>query len=277
MKKTSKLLFIILLLVLAFYKKTFLSKPYFQIVFLNVDQGDAVLIITPQKKVILIDGGPDIKVLKELGKYLPFWKMNLDLVVLTHAHDDHFIGLIEISRRYKIKKIVYNNLNFNNFPLEALKKALKNNMVKGEEAVVNNYLYLEKNCSLKVLSAPKDDLNDENDYSIVSLWSCLGKRVLLMGDASLIIEQSLIKEGVELKADILKISHHGSNTANSENFIKEVDPKIAVISVGKNNKFKHPNQIILNRLKELAVDIYRTDVVGSVNFLANNKDLLLIK
>jgi competence protein ComEC len=275
MKKIITSIFILLLISFASNKSSF-SSEYFKIIFLDVGQGDAVLIITPQNKTILIDGGPDNSLLKELGKYLPFWKRELDLVVLTHAHDDHFMGLIEISRRYQVKKFVYNNLNFFNPSLDALKKYLNNNKSLIKEVASDDYFLFDNNCRLNIMFASKDNLRDENDYSIVSAWSCLGRRVLLTGDASSIIENNLIVSDIDLKADILKVSHHGSITATDDNFLELVNPTQAVISVGKNNKFHHPSDLILTKLKKKAVDIYRTDSLGSITFLANNKELKVI-
>jgi len=105
----------------------------------------------------------------------------------------------------------------------------------------------------------------------------LNKKILLAGDAGLEIEQELLASGLNLKSDIFKISHHGSNSANSEIFLKAVKPRAVVISVGLNNQFNHPSPVILDRLLKLAVDIYRTDQMGALEFLANNKTITLIK
>lgn len=275
MKKIGKIFFILLLIFFVFNKKSF-ADNYFQIIFLNVGQGDSILIITPQQKTILIDGGPDISLLKELGKCLPFWKRELDLVLLTHAHDDHFMGLIEVSRRYNIKKFVYNNLDFDNHALDVLKKNLSNNKTEVQEVFRGNNFYFDNKCSLNILFASKEELIDENDYSIVSTWNCLGRRVMLTGDASSVIENELINKQLNLKADILKISHHGSITASSDLFLETVNPQKTVISVGENNKFNHPSDLVLTKLKKMVVDIYRTDRLGSVNFLANNQEIRVI-
>lgn len=249
----------------------------FKIIFFDVGQGDSVLIITPGGKIILIDGGPDDKVLRHLGEVLPFWKRNIDLLVITHAHDDHIVGLIPVSLRYKIKQVLYNNLNFKTPTLETLTSIFKSqqfNMTLAREGMRFDF---DKNCSLSVLSASKEMSLDENDYSIVTLFNCLNKKILLTGDAGEYIEDYLINKNNNLRSDILKISHHGSLSANSEFFLRALSPKLVVISVGKGNKFNHPNLTILERLEKMAVDIYRTDKLGSIIFLANNKTINLIK
>jgi competence protein ComEC len=101
----------------------------FKIIFFDVGQGDSVLIITPGGKIILIDGGPDDKILRHLGEALPFWKRNIDLLVITHTHDDHIVGLIPVSLRYKIKQVLYNNLNFKTPTLETLTSIFKSQQI----------------------------------------------------------------------------------------------------------------------------------------------------
>jgi len=250
---------------------------YFKVIFFDVGQGDSILIIAPGGKTILIDGGPDQKVLKELGAALPFWRPQIDLLIITHAHDDHIAGLIEISRRYKIKQVLYNNLNFETPALEVIKKSFQDkklNKIMAEPGMSFKFI---KDCSLNILAASKETALAENDYSIVSSFNCLNKKILLAGDAGIEIEQELLASGLNLKSDIFKISHHGSNSANSEIFLKAVKPRAVVISVGLNNQFNHPSPVILDRLLKLAVDIYRTDQMGALEFLANNKTITLIK
>jgi len=135
----------------------------------------------------------------------------------------------------------------------------------------------DNDCSLNILAASKELNLDENDYSIVTSFNCLNKKILLVGDAGIKIEKELLNQNIDLKSDIFKISHHGSVTANSEAFLKAIKARVVAISVGINNKFNHPSAVILDRLQNLPVDIYRTDVAGTMVFLANNKTIKLIK
>jgi len=276
-----KLFFIILISGLIFYSLIsvclFIKTDYFRVIFFDVGQGDSALIITPGGKTILIDGGPDQKVLRGLGEALPFWQRKIDLLVITHAHDDHITGLIEVSSRYKIGQILYNNLNFKTPNLEALIKVLRNKKIKMLPVNAGMSFNFNNNCSLNILAANKELDLDENDYSIIAKFNCLNKKILLAGDAGVFIENKLLASGVNLNSDIFKISHHGSTTANSENFLKAINPLAVVVSVGLNNKFKHPATIILDRLQKMLVDIYRTDKQGTISFLANNNEIKLIK
>lgn len=249
----------------------------FRVIFFDVGQGDSILIIAPGGKTILIDGGPDQKVLRGLNQALPFWRHQIDLLIITHAHDDHTTGLIEVSRRYQVRQVLYNNLNSKTAALEIIKKIFQDKKIKMTLAQPGMSFNFMTNCSLNVLAASKDLGLDENDYSIATSFNCLNKKILLAGDAGIKIENELLNSGVDLHSDIFKVSHHGSNTANSESFLKAVNPKAVVISVGLNNKFNLPSPVILDRLQKLPVDIYLTEKQGTIEFLANNKVIKLIK
>ena len=274
-----KLFFIILIIALglclvqSYFSWT--AKDSFKVIFFDVGQGDSALIVAPGGKTILIDGGPDEKILRGLGEVLPFWQRHIDLIVITHAHDDHVIGLIDVCRRYKVGEVLYNNLDFKTPAVELLTKVFKNKKIvltRANNGMVYKFI---NNCSFNILAASKEAEKNENDYSIVANFNCLTKSVFFTGDAGIKIEQELLNKYI--KADLLKVAHHGSLTASSENFLEAVNPLAVIISVGINNKFKHPNQIILERLQKLAVDIYRTDKQGMLYFLANNKTIKLIK
>lgn len=268
-----KILIILLIMAGFFYFLVSVSSwrqaNYFRLVFFDVGQGDSALIVTPSGQTILIDGGPDASVLKEIGRVLPFWLRRLDLVILTHVHDDHLAGLIPILNRYEVKQVLVGSYNNET----ALTKVWQNKLlfykieaIKAKQGMIFNF---SNDCFLKILAA-EDSATDENDLSVVSLFSCLNKNVLLSGDASSKIENKLKVP----KVDIFKISHHGSITANSQSFLDMIRPQLAIISVGINNKFNHPSPIVINRLLTMTVNIFRTDKVGSVYFLANNKSII---
>lgn len=278
MKKV--LVFIILLITfiyLVWSYQVYFKSGNFRLIFFDVGQGDSSLIVTPGGQTILIDGGPDKKVLRGLGSVLPFWRRTIDLLVITHAHDDHITGLIEVSRRYQIKSILYNNLDFDTPVLNSLLKIIQNNKIKMIKAQTGMSFNFDNNCVFSVLASNQEIQKNENDYSIVTKFNCLSKNVLSSGDAGVAVENNLLNQGLNLKADIFKISHHGSVSANSLQFLEAIKPQVVVISVGENNKFGHPTALVLNRLNSLSVDIYRTDINSQLEFLANYKSIRLIK
>ncbi len=273
-------IYLSLLAVLAYVfwsRQSWFKSDFFRVSFFDVGQGDSALIVTPGGQTILIDGGPDNKVLRELSKVLPFWYRQIDLLVITHAHDDHITGLIEVLCRYKVKNILYNNLRFETPALNSLINIIKKNNNKLTEAKTGEVISFDNNCSISILEATKDIQKNDNDYSIVTMFNCLNKKVLFSGDAGEVIEKEILLKGINFQANIFKVSHHGSVSANSQNFLKEIKPQVAVISVGALNKFGHPSALIIDRLRQLPVDIYRTDKDGTVNFLANYKTIVLKK
>jgi competence protein ComEC len=277
-----KKLFIISLLVASvvyfyFSVNSWCYSGYFRLVVFNVGQGDSILLVTPKGQTILIDGGPDDSVLRELGRTLPMWLRKIDLVILTHAHDDHLFGLIEILNRYQVGKIIINESGYNSPIVKAWQKLIiKNNLeiINSERGMIFNF---DSNCFLKILEAQKNKLTDENNYSIVSEFSCLDRRVLLTGDASLKIEEDIISAGTDIRSDILKISHHGSITGTSLKILELINPRLAIISVGTNNKFGHPKPDVLNYLSNLHINTLRTDKNGTLYLFANNKEIILRK
>jgi competence protein ComEC len=271
-----KIIFILFLLIGCLYFcisiNSWRRSDYFRVIFLDVGQGDAILIVTPTGQTILVDGGPDAGVLKELGRILPFWLRKIDLVILTHAHDDHLVGLIHVINRYQVKNVLLGAHNSNLALYQTWQNKLTDYNLETIIAKPGLMFNFSNSCELHIL-ASNEKASDENDLSVVSLFNCLGKKVFLGGDAS-----SKIENKIDIsRVDIYKASHHGSITSNSESFLSEIKPKLAVISVGLNNKFNHPSELVLKQLLAVGANLFRTDESGSIYFLANNKSILLKK
>ena len=241
----------------------------FEVIFFNVGQGDSVLINLPGNNEILIDGGPDKTVLYKLNKYLPVYNRDIELMILTHPHADHITGLIEVLKRYNIKKIMRTGVEDNSeiykeFINISNKKNIK--IIKPEDF---DKIKLDDKNILKIIY-PRENLenksfSDLNDSSIVVKLDTPEKDFLFTGDISVDIEKEIIVNGVDISADILKVAHQGSNTSSSEEFIKAVSPAFAVIPVGENN-FGHPSLRVIHRLERLGAQILRTDQSGDIVF-----------
>ncbi len=247
--------------------------------FFNVGQGDAILIKTPKQQKILIDGGPDNKIIYKLGRNLPFFEREIDLVILTHPHADHLTGLVEVLKRYKVKKILTTGV-IHTTPeyLEWLREISKQNMPI-EIAQAGQVINFDENLKLEILY-PLENLAERrvenlNNTSIVSKLIFGRTSFLFVGDAESEVEEKLISEGVDLKVDVLKVAHHGSKDATSYKFLDKVQPKITVIMVGAKNKFGHPSQTVVNRLEKMGVKILRTDKNGDIKILSNGEKLII--
>ena len=225
-----------------------------RVVFCNVGQGDGIL-ITQNNFQMVIDSGPDNRaMLGCLEKYLPFWDKEIEAAIMTHWDTDHSGGLKSLMDNYKIDKLYSSGP-----PTEVnVQKIYTSNL-----AINDIVRYGEIN--FEILN-PDEDWGNDNDNSIVGILSYRDNKILLMGDVTAGVEQKLVWRDYLSKVDILKVSHHGSAAATSEELLAAVRPAEAVISVGKNN-FGHPTKVVLDRLTVEGVKIRRTDVEGDVSYV----------
>lgn len=252
--------------------------------FLDVGQGDAVLIKTPKGRTVLIDGGPDNKVLEKLGKYLQPLQKTIDIVLLTHPHADHVTGLVEVLRRYDVGLVILNGVYLKSDNYDQFLNAIGENKVKVMLAEAGEAIHLEKNLEFDILSPDKNISDsifnkqsegfgagggDVNDTSIVGKLIFNDFSIMFTGDATLKIENKLLAFGGGLKSDVLKIGHHGSKYSSSLNFLKTVSPKAGVIEVGLKNFYGHPSPAALSRLEMFNEKIFRTDKNGDIRILSD--------
>ncbi|MDD5071460.1 MAG: ComEC/Rec2 family competence protein [Patescibacteria group bacterium] len=245
--------------------------------FLDVGQGDAILIKSPMGQNILIDGGPDSKVIEGLGENLPFWDRRIDLMVLTHPHDDHVAGLIEVIRRYGVKKILYTGVVHSAPNYLAWLEAIRERKISLIIIDRPQKIILGDDCHLEIIHPLKSFLAREtgnlNNSSIVAKLVYGETKFLFMGDAEAEVEKELLAGEADLSAQVLKAGHHGSDTSSGEDFLEAVSPETAVIQVGKNNSFGHPSLRILKRLERAGAEILRTDLDGTIKMISNKKEI----
>ncbi|HJY98662.1 MAG TPA: MBL fold metallo-hydrolase [Patescibacteria group bacterium] len=256
--------------------------PSFHIVACDVGQGDATLIIYKNSQ-ILVDGGPDSKVLSCLGRHLPFWDREIELVVLTHPDSDHFAGLIEVFEKYKVDNYLYNPLSIS----KPEYKVLEN--LGGREGVKQIYPLKGRAVGvglirLDILSPSGDGTGTEknqeaaqeipdnatNDYSIVSLVSFGKFRMLLTGDMPPAVSDQIAASWNSGPVHYIKTPHHGSKHGMTQNLLKAVMPKLAVISVGK-NMYGHPAHEILDMLNLNGIKYLRTDEKGDIEVVSDGE------
>ena len=263
---------LILFIIYAFSSQT----QNLKIHFLDVGEGDSILIQTPKGKAVLVDTGNLItgfKVVKYLQKN---GIQNLDYLVLTHPHLDHIGGTFFILQMINVKKIYDNGQDLSQLIesfdayrwYEQLVRENDNYRVLklGDEFLVDGVKF-------KILWPPCPFIfSDFNTNSLVIMVEYKKFRCLLSGDLTelgenellKIGENELLKSGIDIKANILKVAHHGSKDATSEEFLKAVSPSISIISVNRDNIRGYPSEEILRRLKNLGIKIYRTDLNGNV-------------
>ncbi len=239
-----------------------------ELVFLDVGQGDGTLIKTPDGRTILIDGGPDNKVLWGLGKNLPFYRRRIDFLILSHYHDDHFVGLIEIIKRYRVGTLIYSGKAPDSLLILELLKVASQYKVELKALSGQADLSFGPTCNLSLLNPIILGIKEDPNNSLVSRLDCSGRRFLLAGDNPATAEKALLMSGWPLEADIFKASHHGSNTSNGAAFLEKINPRLIIISVGADNRFGHPGSFFLERATALDIPIKRTDIEGDVKIFA---------
>lgn len=257
-------LVIFFLAVIIFFIFLYINRPGFlEVDYFDVGQGDSAIIKTSNHKLILIDGGPDNLILRRLGGNLKFYQRKIDYIVLSHSHDDHITGLIEIIKRYGVKNFIY--LDSYDAPLlNSLLEIAKSRKVK--TIVLNNSAKIDlgKDCSIGLLNPNILKIKPDQNNSIIARFECEQRVFLFLGDNSSIVEQTLINQNFNLRAETLKASHHGSKTANSEAFLSAVKPLNFIISAGIDNRFNHPSPEIIERAESLGLRIFRTDKQGTI-------------
>lgn len=276
------LIFLISLNILAWLTVYDLSQlGKLEVTFFDVGQGDAILIETPRKYQILIDGGPDETILEKLGKEMPFWDRTIELMILTHPEKDHLVGLIEVLKRYKVKNILWTGVRTQTAEYQVWKKLIEEEGAEIYLARAGQLIKPRKSAlfNLRVLY-PFENLAGQrvknlNNTSIVVHLVFGDNSFLFTGDIYKSRERELIERGGEIKAKVLKIAHHGSKTSSSREFIEKVSPLIAIIQSGQPNPYGHPHQETLETLKKYDIKVLRTDQKGDIKILCNSHSLKL--
>lgn len=262
----------VLLLILVLFQFFGIQGKKISVSFLDVGQGDAVLIQTEEFKNILIDAGPDGKVVEELSKKLGFFNQKIDLFILTHPDLDHVGGILDIMQKYPIERVMLTGVVSSNQIYNGFLQKLKDGHISIIYPQNNRDLQIGKNTYLDILypftgsSLIGKEAKNVNDTSIAFVLRDLNgaSQMLLTGDAEEGEERELLLSGQAFTAPIFKLGHHGSKTANTENFLSATRPETIIISAGKDNKFGHPHEETLSRLP---TDDQRFTWDGAVDFV----------
>jgi competence protein ComEC len=243
----------------------------FKLHFIDVGQADCIL-LQQGNNFMLVDAGnnEDSKTIKD---YLDKQGVKeLKYFVGTHKDEDHIGSADYIIDTYKVSKVYFPKQTATTKTFKDFVTSVKNKGLSLTAPVVGESFKLG-DAVVTILAPNSDTYEDANDYSIVLKVQFGENKFLLTGDAEAVSEMEMVKKGLDLKADLLKVGHHGSNSSTSLNFLKAVSPKYAVISVGKDNSYGHPTQSTLDRLKGAAVKIYRTDEKGNIVAVSDGKNI----
>jgi competence protein ComEC len=251
--------------------------PYLTVHFLDVGQGDAIFIETPDQVQMLIDGGPDGSVVRELGEVMSPFDKTIDVVLATHNDKDHIGGLVDVLARYQVSAIMRTNNQHDTSVEEQFaqyaidEKAVLISPVAGERYV------LGASTTVTVFSPVGDVRNQEtNTSSLVVKVEYGGNSFFLTGDAPIGIEEYLaLAYPGELGSTVLKLGHHGSRTSSSEVFLASVLPAYAIVSAGKGNSYGHPHAEVVENVQEVGSRLLSTAEVGRVTFFSDGQKVWL--
>lgn len=275
---------IILILIIS---KIYILNSKLEVHFLDVSQGDSALIITKERKKILIDGGGsesyDIGS-NVLRPYLLKKKIKiLDYIIISHMDTDHCKGIFSIMEELKVKNVIIGKQFEDSNNYKRFINIAKNKKIRVIVVEAGQRINIEKKLYFDVLWPDQKNVINENvlnNNSLVCKLTYNDFNILFTGDIEEIAEKEILKKYANtdiLSSEVLKVAHHGSKTSSTEEFIKAVNPSIALIGVGKNNKFKHPSNITLECLNNLKCNIYRTDKDGEIILKINQNAIEIDK
>ncbi|CUH93436.1 ComEC/Rec2 family competence protein [Herbinix luporum] len=242
---------------------------------IDVGQGDSIL-IESNNKYMLVDGGERdqgkvvVNYLEKIGV------KKLDYLIATHPHSDHIGGLAQVIDNFKIGRIIMPNVVHTSKTFENLLDTIANKGLKITKPVVGNE-YNIGNASFIIIAPSSSKYNNLNDYSVGVKLQNGNNSFVLTGDAEIKSENEMLKTGINLEADVLKLGHHGSTTSNSDNFIDAVNPSIAIISAGEGNQYGHPHVEVLENIKNRNIKLFRTDKQGTIIIESNGRTISVNK
>jgi competence protein ComEC len=235
----------------------------------DVGQGDSIFLETAAGYKILIDGGPDNKVLGYLGNDLPFYSQRIDLLILTHPEADHLTGLLEVIKRYQIKTLWISNVSNKTRLFEDWQRLLAEKRIPTTIVYQGDKMIFPDKTVVSVLWPRKDAYrSDLNSNSIVVEVSFDNFDALLTGDAD---QNSQPYTSDSRPVEVFKVPHHGSKTALNVTFVSLIKPAVSIISVGAKNLYGHPSENTINLLKSVGSKVYRTDKNGTIEVVSNGQ------
>lgn len=270
-----------LLVSILIYQNITYNDKKLHIVFCNVGQGDAIFVRTPQASDILIDGGPDDSVLNCLGKHMPFWDRDLELVILTHPHADHFMGFFSVLKNYKVKSFATEELSNKTTGFNILMGKIKEQKISVRFVFAGDRFILKDGVVLEIVgptqefldqTSPGGTIGESSEFASVETLLKFGNfSALLTGDSQV----AELEQGIRVKREglsnfsVLQVPHHGSRFGLTAEILDILNPKLAVISVGNNNKYGHPTLFTLELLKSVNIKTLRTDQDGEVEVISD--------
>lgn len=262
--------------ILSYQYASFLATNNFLIVsYLDIGQGDSILIRAPNGHELLIDGGPNNSIMGQLGAVMPFFDRSIDYILLTSPDKDHLAGFLDVINRYHVGTLIEGGAKSDSVIYSTLEKRVEEKGIKKILALApETTIVLDpvRNIRFTVLF-PDQDVSTwpSNDGSIIGRLTYGTVSFIFTGDAPQMVEQYLIRQDALAVTDILKIGHHGSRTSTAPAFVAKLEPAYAIISCGQDNSYGHPHPETLATLKAFGVKVLRTDQSGRITIKSNGR------
>jgi competence protein ComEC len=247
------------------------------VAFLDVGQGDAIFIEAPNGNQILIDGGPNKSVLRQLSKVMPFYDRSIDVVIATHPDKDHIGGFPDILERYRVDFIMNSELPGESAAYQELLRLTEIKGIKRIKAQRGMVIALDEGVFLKILFPDREEISElESNTSSIAAQLVYGDtEFMLTGDSPKAIEEYLVLlDGEKLSSDVLKVGHHGSKTSTAISFTGLVSPSYAVVSAGANNQYGHPHKEALDTLNQFGATVLSTGDSGTIIFESDGESVI---
>ena len=273
LKKLQKYILFLIIATIGFaslflFFNEFLGNKYAKVIFLDVGQGDSILIITPNGRQVLVDAGRYSDISEKIAKYMPISDRSIDMVIATHPDVDHISGFDTLLDEYDIGMFIHSGLLAGAPIYRSIANKVHDKKNYSHAAIAGEKITLDKNMYLEVLSPyVGQKIEDPNSHSVVVRLVYNNHAILLTGDAPKLVEQNIVSMyGKSIHSDILKLGHHGSKNSSDENFVKTVDPKYGIISAGCHNHYGHPHASVLRILDNNAITELSTCKDGDIVF-----------
>ncbi len=246
--------------------------------FLDVGQGDAIFIQTPSGRQILIDGGAYPTVLNDhLGRIIPFWDRDIDLIIATHPDADHIAALPGLFDHYQVGRLITNGQTVDEQSALALLTAAAENETAVHQVTAGEVIAIEDGLRVEILNPAagfQAQIKDhDNDRSVALRLTYSDFSLLLTGDAGDMAEKKMMVDGHPLSAVVYKAGHHGAKSSSSTEFLEAVRPQFVVISVGEENQYGHPHEEVLQRVHDVGAAVLRTDELGTIELISDGQEM----
>ncbi len=261
------------------YQQAKFNDGKLHIVICNVGQGDALFIRTPSGQDVLIDGGPDKSVLTCLSNHMPFWDRDIELMILTHPHTDHFIGLVSVLKNYEVKAFATEELKNKAAGFDKLMNLIVSKSIPIRRVLAGDRFILKDGVRFEIVgpteefikkTSPGGFIGESGEFASVETLLRYGKfSAVFTGDSQAIELKEAIDKDILGNVVVLQVPHHGSKTGLDSQVLGILQPSLAVISVGAKNKYGHPNPITLDLLKQFGIKTLRTDQNGEVEIISD--------